>query len=101
MPIIAIKNLKDTYVNGEKFTISYIDNDKIKAISEITNNEIIIESSKFQRNFYVAYCITSHKAQGSTFTKPYTIHEWDRLNKRCKYVSLTRSNTWDNCNIAL
>jgi hypothetical protein len=101
MPIIAIKNLKDTYVNGEKFTISYIDNDKIKAISEITNNEIIIESSKFQRNFYVAYCITSHKAQGSTFTKPYTIHEWDRLNKRCKYVSLTRSNTWENCNIAL
>jgi GTPase SAR1 family protein len=99
VPIMAIKNKNDVYVNGEQFIISNIDNDNIIATSQISGNEITIEVKNFQRNFHVAYCITSHKSQGSTFTKPYTIHEWSRLNKRCKYVSLSRSTTWENCNI--
>ena len=99
VPIMAIKNKKDSFVNGEQFVISHIDDTNIKAISEVTKKEIIIEIKNFQRNFHVAYCITSHKSQGATFKVPYTIHEWSRLNKRCKYVSLSRSTTWENCNI--
>jgi len=100
MPIMAIKNKKESFVNGEQFIISYVDNDIIKAISEITGIEIEIEVKIFQRNFHVAYCITSHKSQGATIKKPYTIHEWSRLSNRLKYVSLTRSTTWENCNIS-
>ena len=98
-PIMAIKNLKDSFVNGEKFIISYLDDEVIKATSTIGENEIVIEIKNFQRNFHVAYCITSHKSQGQTYNEPYTIHEWSRLNKRCKFVSLSRSSTWANCNI--
>ena len=35
--------------------------------------------------------ITIHKSQGASFNFPYTIHEWNRLNKRLRYVALTRA----------
>ena len=41
--------------------------------------------------FNVAYCITTHKAQGTTIDKPYTIHEFSKMDKRLKYVSLSRA----------
>jgi hypothetical protein len=96
-PVIAISNLKGQYVNGEKFII-----DNINCTTMILKNDrrlVEIPIKNFQRHFHVAYAITSHKSQGQTFNVPYTIHEWSRLNNRSKYVSLTRSDSWENCNI--
>ena len=55
----------------------------------------------FQKLFYVAYCITIHRSQGSTFDHPYTIHEWDhpRFDNRLKYVALSRTTKLENINI--
>ena len=88
-------------VNGESFIIVDYNDKIIKAQSTLNNNVLEIEVKDFQRNFFVSYCITSHRAQGQTFTIPYTIHEWSRLNRRSKYVSLSRADKWENCNIAL
>ena len=49
--------------------------------------------------FYVAYAITIHKCQGETYDTPYTIHEWERLNKRLKYVALSRATDKNLINI--
>jgi hypothetical protein len=95
-PVIAITNKKGSFVNGEKFVV-----DKIDSVIQLKNDRHIInvDIKDFQRWFHVAYAITSHRAQGLTINEPYTIHEWSRLSTRCKYVSLSRSNSWDNCNI--
>ena len=100
-PIMSIRNVKGVMVNGETFTILDYNDKIIKAKSVLRDNVIDIDVKEFQRNFVVSYCITSHKAQGQTFIEPYTIHEWYRLNYRSKYVALSRSSTWENCNIAL
>ena len=100
-PIISIKNIKDVMVNGESFIIESYNEKIIKARSELNYNVLDIDVKDFQRNFLVSYCITSHRAQGQTFNKPYTIHEWSRLSNRSKYVALSRADKWENCNISL
>jgi len=96
-PVMAITNKKGIFVNGEKFSVKYIGYDYI----ELKNDRafVKVEIKDFQRQFHVAYAITSHKSQGQTFNVPYTIHEWSKLSRRCKYVSLSRSDSWENCNI--
>ena len=61
----------------------------------------MINIDKFQEYFYPAYCITIHKSQGQTYDFPYTIHEWNRLNKKLKYVALTRATDIKLINIII
>jgi hypothetical protein len=96
-PVIAITNKKDEFVNAEKFVVDEIKTSVIQLKND--RHTITVDVKDFQRWFHVAYAITSHRAQGLTINEPYTIHEWSRLSTRCKYVSLSRSNSWDNCNI--
>ena len=58
-------------------------------VDEDRKQEIPID--QFQRLFYVAFCITTHKSQGCTFDKPYTIHEFNKFNSKMKYVALSRT----------
>jgi ATP-dependent exoDNAse (exonuclease V) alpha subunit len=100
-PIISIKNKKDVdIVNGEMFKVNDID--KENNLIYISNNyktNIKIPFNKFQQWFHVAYCITSHKSQGQTINKPYTIHDWNLMDETCKYVSLSRSSEYEYVNI--
>ena len=68
-------------------------------IQDGSNNKLEIPIDKFQKFFYVAYCITTHKSQGSTFNHGYTIHEYDKFDSRLKYVALSRSTDIKNINI--
>ena len=90
LPIICKKNDEPQgLINNEQFIVS-----KLTATSVYVKNEekeLEIEMNKFQEFFYVAYCITIHKSQGASFNFPYTIHEFNRLNKKLRYVSLTRA----------
>ena len=73
MPIISMKtDVKIGIVNNEMFTIKSIYQDKIEITNE--NKFIEINSKDFQFLFYVAYCITIHKSQGShlIFNLPFT-----------------------------
>lgn len=98
MPIISMKtDAKTGIVNNEMFTIKSIYKDIIEITNE--NKTIEISSKHFQHLFYVAYCITIHKSQGSTFDFNYTIHEWEKLDETLKYVSLSRATKKSLINI--
>ena len=58
-----------------------------------------IPTDEFQTIFHTAYCITTHKSQGSTFDHPYTIHEWEKFDERLKYVALSRSANLNHINV--
>jgi ATP-dependent exoDNAse (exonuclease V) alpha subunit len=54
-------------------------------------NEIIIAKDDFQKLFRVGYAFTTHSCQGMTIHEPYTIHDFDRMHKKLKYVALGRA----------
>ena len=41
----------------------------------------------------MAYCITVHSSQGSTFEDNFTIHEWNLFSEEMKYTAITRART--------
>ena len=54
---------------------------------------------EFTKVFNVAFCIPTHRSQGSTFNNPYTIHEFQKFDDRLKYVALSRATSIDFINI--
>jgi len=101
-PIISrVNNKKLNIVNNDMFDIIDIDikNNILKIGSEGKNQEVPL--NEFQKLFYVAYCITNHKAQGATITGPYTIHEFYKYDEKMKYVALTRATHKRNINIII
>ena len=64
----------------------------------------IIELSylQFQIVMEIGYAITAHISQGQTFTKPYTIHEWNHwhASKNWKLVSVSRTTNKNNIYIS-
>ena len=97
-PIICKINDKEMeLVNNEQFIITKYDTDIIYIKN--AEKQMKIPISKFQKLFYVAYCITIHKSQGATFDFPYTIHEFYKLDKKLRYVALTRSTDIKYINI--
>ena len=99
IPVIKLENeqLKLDVFNNEMFTIAKIDNNYVHIKNSRVVEQVPIKS--FQRCFYVAYAITSHKAQGQTYNHPFTIHEWTKMSTRCKRVALTRATKWEYVNI--
>ena len=67
-------------------TIKSIYQDKLKLLMRIKPLKLV---QRFSVLFYVAYCKTIHKSQGSLFDFDYTIHEWHKLDKTLKYVALS------------
>jgi hypothetical protein len=91
-PIIARKNNKVLNIyNNETFTIRSIRPEFGMMTIEDEGKLQEIPIDEFVKMFNVAYCITCHKSQGSTFDEPYTIHEFNQFDERLKYVALSRS----------
>jgi ATP-dependent exoDNAse (exonuclease V) alpha subunit len=100
MPIIARKNSKESGIsNNDSFTIKKIDNKKQIIIITDDEKDIDIPVAEFQKMFYIAFCITTHKSQGSTFNHSYTIHEFNQFDERLKYVALSRATDINLINI--
>jgi ATP-dependent exoDNAse (exonuclease V) alpha subunit len=100
MPLIARKNSKELGIsNNDSFTIKKIDNKKEIIIITDDEKDIDIPINEFQKLFYVDFCITVHKLQGSTFNHPYTIHQFELFDERLKYVALSHSTDKDLINI--
>jgi DNA replication protein DnaC len=97
VPVISHRNDAEFEIaNNDTFTVKKID--KVKQVITIVEGNTTIEMpvEAFSRIFYLAYCITAHKSQGTTFDKPYTIHEWEIMSEELKYVSFTRGTKLDN-----
>ena len=91
--MIARKTTSD-FMNTEMFKVSKITDDMVILKNEYKSLEI--EISQIKNSFHPAFAITTHKSQGATFKESYTIHEWKLMNKKLKYVSLSRATDIKN-----
>ena len=82
----AIKN----WGNKSEFEVIDFDNSNIKIKSEITKEIIKIKYDEL-KHFQLAYCITTHCAQGSTFNFDYSIYEWQYFTREKMYVAISRA----------
>ena len=100
LPLICkVTDEKSTLNNNEQFTVIDYDNENINIKSNIDERILNIKIKEFNKIFYPAYAITIYASQGSTINQPYTIHEFDKLDNRARYVSLSRSSKYEYINI--
>ena len=100
MPVICkTSGEKNTLNNNEQFHVTKYDETSISIKSTIDDRILDIKTSEFNKAFFPAYCITIHASQGMTINEPYTIHEYYRLNKRARYVALSRATKLEHINI--
>jgi signal peptidase I len=110
-PLIAkVNNGSLKLINNERYVIKkvVVPSDSMKSSTSkntreiiINNdrNEIKIKADEFQKLFRIGYAFTTHSAQGMSIDKPYTIHEFNRMSKKLKYVSLSRSTKHEYINV--
>ena len=99
MPIMSYKtNKKLNIVNNERFVIDDVRNGIIYYSNDMKKDQEI-KVNEFQNFFYIAYATTIHKSQASTFDFSYTVHEWNKLDTRLKYVALSRATNKNKINI--
>ena len=94
MPVNArMKSDEYNIMNNETFTIKKVSEEFITLTSADKDSIACMEipTEEMTKMFHVAFCITTHKAQGCSFDHPYTIFEWERMDSRLKYVSLSRA----------
>ena len=116
MPIISVvNNPKLKIVNNEQFTVLSI-SDRIITLKRINDvppevgPKVEVLLTKFAPQFDVAFCITVHRSQGSTYKEPYVIWQWKtmggpfanaRRRRRLRYTALTRTSETNHVFIAL
>jgi GTPase SAR1 family protein len=99
-PLIAkVNNSKLKLINNERYIISKINLAEKEMTINNDRNEIIIAKDDFQKLFRVGYAFTTHSCQGMTINEPYTIHDFDRMHKKLKYVALSRATKKEHINI--
>ena len=87
LPIISKKTTEHMKNNEEFEVIDFCDktntikNDRLEL--EITHNDFKL--------FDLAYCITVHCSQGSTYNFPYSIYEYRFYDKKLLYTAMSRS----------
>ena len=102
MPVISkINNEKKNIFNNQRFTIIKIDKEKqlITLKYKDNDNTLDIEFNNFQKFFLPSYGMTCHCSQGMTIDEPYSIHEFQKMDKKLRYVALSRSKKHEYINI--
>jgi ATP-dependent exoDNAse (exonuclease V) alpha subunit len=96
VPVISKMNIKEVnMVNNERFEIMKISKTNNSITMQNERKEIIVKINEFQKLFRVAYCTTIHSVQGMSIGQEYTLHEWNRYDKKLKYVALSRARSND------
>ncbi len=93
LPIIAnvtrvFKESKEKIVNNEEFTVDAVLPKTIKISNDRISLEILHSELK---HFELAYCLTVHKSQGSTYNFEYSIYEYHRFDSRMLYTAMSRA----------
>jgi 5-methylcytosine-specific restriction endonuclease McrA len=101
-PLIAkVNNGNLKLINNERYIIKKVDKNTKEIIIKNDRNEIKIKSDEFQKLFRIGYAFTTHSAQGMSIDKPYTIHEFNKMDQKLKYVALSRATKYENINIIM
>jgi hypothetical protein len=58
-----------------------------------TTDILTLPYESFVKLMTLAFCVTTHKAQGVTIKEPYKIHEIDKFTWRMAYVALSRTTS--------
>ena len=92
LPIICKKTMTAEKIhelkNNEEFEVIFVDD---KCIT-IQNDRLQVKLNHKQfTNLDLAYCITTHTSQGSTYDFPYSIYEYQYFDKALLYTSMSRS----------
>ncbi len=105
-----MNNKNKMYFNNETFEVVAYDENKVYLYSERSNdtgeleiNSIEVYHIDIQKLFFLNYCSTIHKVQGSTIKDPYTIWDWGHscMSKKAKYTALSRGTCVDNISIMI
>ena len=101
-PLIAkVNNGNLKLINNERYIIKKVDKNTKEIIIKNDRNEIKIKADEFQKLFRIGYAFTTHSAQGMSIDKPYTIHEFNKMDQKLKYVALSRATKHENINIIM
>ena len=96
MPVIA-RTTTENVSNNDQFIVHKVAATLITLTDGHATMEI--ETAEFTRLFNLAYCITTHCCQGSTYDYPYTINEFNKFDARLKYVALSRATKTEYINM--
>ena len=102
LPVISRNNIKKLQIinNAQYKVVSF--NKEVVRLNRIyskTEQELEIPITKFMYIFYPAYCTSTHRSQGLTINEPFTIHEYERMDKHLRYTALSRSTEFKLVNI--
>ena len=110
LPLICKKNDNKggEYLNNETFIVDdydnkniYISNERVNEDDETYTHKMIVKIDDVMKLFYLNYCTTIHKVQGTTIKEKFTIWDWNhhRMSKKAKYTALSRGVCIDNISI--
>jgi ATP-dependent exoDNAse (exonuclease V) alpha subunit len=90
LPVIAcVTSNKHNMANGEYYKVIDFDEEFVTIKNKAVEKKIMIKEVNKLLN--PAYCITTHKSQGLSFSEPYTILEWKHMCPKLRYVALSRA----------
>ena len=80
--------------NNEDFIIQEISKENVilKSLNRKDDHPLYeIPLKDLQTKFLVAWCLTTHKAQGQTIKEAFKIYDWDKMNTELRYTAMSRS----------
>ena len=77
--------------NNEDFIITSIADGIVELQSQNRDLKYEIPLAELQSKFLVAWCLTTHKAQGQTIKENILIHDWGAMNNELKYTAMSRA----------
>ena len=100
-PVMAFKtNKKFGVFNGDTFVVKKI-KPSLVLKNTLNNETITITADIFRNHFYINFCSTIYKSQGSKIDQPYTIHQWNSLSTEAKYTAISRTTAFDYVNVMI
>ena len=101
-PFIArVNREKMNLFNNQMWIIKQISLKKETITIQEEDGEMTMDiaNDTVQKLFNPGWCITCHRSQGSTYDHPYTVHEFDRMDDRLKYVALSRATAVEHIRV--
>ena len=85
--------------NNEDFIIQEISKENVilKSLNRKDDHPLYeIPLKDLQTKFLVAWCLTTHKAQGQTIKEAFKIYDWDKMNTELRYTAMSRGQKKKN-----